>query len=159
MLWKNADTIIERTIGASIVYKIETTDYGVRLTFSGSISSEEMAAWLAESRQFLNTIDVPFCVFVDMREFIPIDEGAREYMITGQKLYLEKGMKRSAVIWNSPVTAYQFRGIAHETGISKNERYIDASADVNWEEIALDWLIKGTDPIGHVNIPFSARHQ
>ncbi|MBU0984121.1 MAG: hypothetical protein KKA42_09650 [candidate division Zixibacteria bacterium] len=55
-------------------------------------------------------------------------------------------MIRSAVILRSPVTTAQFKRIAGETGIFRNERYIDASSLPDWEQIALDWVEKAIDP-------------
>jgi len=40
----------------------------------------------------------------------------------------------------------QFRRIAKDTGVSRHERYVDASKHVDWEKIALAWILDGVDP-------------
>jgi hypothetical protein len=55
-------------------------------------------------------------------------------------------MQRSVVILKDKITMMQFRGIAKETGIYEWERYIDASAVENWEQIGLDWILNAVDP-------------
>lgn len=55
-------------------------------------------------------------------------------------------MQRSAVVLSNAILTLQFKRIAKETGIYEWERYIDASKNPNWEEIATDWLEKAIDP-------------
>ncbi len=40
----------------------------------------------------------------------------------------------------------QFKRIARETGIDQWERYINASATPNWEQVGIDWLTRAADP-------------
>ena len=128
------------------MYKIEKKKYGFMLTFGGKIDANEMEKWFMDSRRVLADQTDPFLVFVDMRTLIPIDYDARQSMLKGQRFYKEKGMERSVVILNSPITTMQFKGIAHETGIYEWERYIDASTEPDWEKVGLDWIINSIDP-------------
>lgn len=128
------------------MYKIEKTDYGVKLTFDGFIKKDEMAKWVEESNQFINSLPSKFGVLVDMRDLKPLDHDTEMEMQRGQKLYKEKGMERSVVILANAVITMQFKRIARETGIYQWERYIDASKVPNWEEIGINWLVKGEDP-------------
>lgn len=128
------------------MYKIEKTDYGVKLTFAGFIQKEEMANWVNESEHALLTFPEKFSVFVDMRELKPLPQESQVEMEKGQKLYKAKGMERSVVILNSATLTIQFKRIAKETGIYEWERYIDASARSNWEELGEGWLLFGADP-------------
>ena len=128
------------------MYKIEKTDYGVRLTFAGRVDAHEMTRWLEESEDVLPGLKRGFCVFVDMRTLIPLTPDTEHLIKEGQKLYKRMGMERSVVILASPVITMQFKGIAHETGIYKWERYIDASSEPNWEQVGLDWLTREIDP-------------
>ncbi len=137
----------------AIIYTIEQTDYGVRLTFSGKVTAEEFSTWLDESRLLLPTIKDDFCVFVDMRSIIPIGVEEGEVISKGQTFYRKSGMLRSVVILSNPVITMQFKQIAHETNIYKYERYIDSSHISNWEQIGLDWLIKQIDPDINITNP------
>ena len=87
-----------------------------------------------------------FQVFVDMRTLIPLTAECRQPLEDGQIYANRKGMNRSVVILSNPVLTLQFKGIAHETGIYKHERYVDASSDPNWEQTGLAWLTKCIDP-------------
>lgn len=128
------------------MYSIEPAEYGVKLTFEGFIDAAEMNRWLDESRKFLNGLEKDFCVFVDMRNLKPLSPLEKDIIKRGQMLYKSMGMKRSVVILSNPVTNLQFTKIAHESGIFEGERYIDASRVSDWEQVALDWLIRGVQP-------------
>ena len=128
------------------MYTAEKTDYGMKFTFGGLFSAEECRDWLKEAGQLLDDSDGDICVFVDMRTLAPLDAEAQDVMQEGQRLYREGRMLRSVVILNSPVIRMQFQHIAHDTGIYKWERYIDASQTPNWEQVGLDWLLNGIDP-------------
>ena len=128
------------------MYKIERTDFGVRLIFDGFMKQEEMAKWVAESEQFVKSLPPKFGVIVDMRGLKPLTAEAEKEMQNGQKLYKKSGMERSAVILSSAVVTMQFKRSAQETGIYQWERYIDASKVANWEEVAKKWLVNAEDP-------------
>ncbi|MFZ5980073.1 MAG: hypothetical protein ACOYVF_05525 [Candidatus Zixiibacteriota bacterium] len=128
------------------MYKIEKTDFGYFLTFAGDMDFEEMHQWFNESKEVLETASRSFGVFVDMRELQLLDPEAQKEMQTGQKYYKTMGMKRSVVILDNPVLTIQFKRIALQSGIYDTERYIDASAVSNWEEIGMDWVLHGIDP-------------
>ena len=128
------------------MYQIKQQDWGLKLTFGGSIDADEMARWLGEMKDLLEDRDIHFFVFVDMRTLIPLDKEAQVHMREGQELARRRGMVRSVVILNSPVVAAQFRRIGGETGIGKWERYIDASSVPDWESVGMDWLLEAIDP-------------
>jgi hypothetical protein len=129
-----------------IMYSIEPTSYGFKLVFGGVMNGTEVDRWLEESRRALQGHAPDFCVFVDMRTLGPLDKEGRDAMRRGQAMYLNHGMKRSVVILSNPVTTQQFKSIAWESGIAETERYIDASADPDWETTALNWLLDGVEP-------------
>jgi hypothetical protein len=150
-IWVKENAIFYRT-GTRIpflegpVFKIERKDYGVRLTFSGMILTDEMALWLVESQKAVLTLPERFGVFVDMRTLRPLVEASQRTMHAGQRLYKENGLERSVVILDNDVVTMQFKRIAKETGIDKWERYIDASQTPDWEAKGLEWVIHGVDP-------------
>ena len=128
------------------MYKIDKTYYGFKLTFGDFIKEDEMKQWVEESRSALSGAPASFGVFVDMRTLKPLPPGAQSYMEEGQKLYKDKGMKRSVVILNSASIQMQFKRLAKESGIYAWERYIDASNTPNWEKVGVDWIMNGVDP-------------
>jgi hypothetical protein len=128
------------------MYKIEKKDYGVKLTFGGFIQQDEMAQWVAESEKFLLSAPSKFGVFVDMRELKPLSKDAQIEMEKGQIAYKSKGMERSVVILDNPITTMQFKRIAKETGIHEWERYIDTSVNPGWEKAGIDWIVHAINP-------------
>ena len=128
------------------MYSIEKTGYGFRLTFSGHITAQKMAEWLNESKELLEETAPGFGVFVDMRTQKPLPDEAHKGALEGQRLYKSKGMSRSVVIVNSHLLTLQLKQFAKKTGIYEWERYIDASADPDWEKLGLDWLEHAIDP-------------
>jgi len=128
------------------VYKIETKPYGYKLTFAGHIDVQEMTKWAEESKRVLSKKVGKFGVLIDMTTLSPISSERQEVLVSGQQLYKQKGMERSAVALNSLVVTLQFKRLARESGIYAWERYIDAGKLTNWERVAEDWIAKGTDP-------------
>lgn len=128
------------------MYKIEVTDYGVKLTFDGFIKQAEMSQWVTESENIVKTLSPGFGVFVDMRGLKPLPQDAEAEMQKGQKLYKECGMTRSVVILANATTTMQFKRIAKETGIYEWERYINASKVDDWEQQGIKWLTDAEDP-------------
>ena len=128
------------------MYKIERKNYGFKLTFGDFIKATEMEQWVKESEKQIQSQVGKFGVFVDMRTLKPLPQDAQEQMEKGQKMYKGKGMERSVVILDSPVTTMQFKRLAQQSGIYQWERYIDASKTSDWEKIGEAWLKSAEDP-------------
>lgn len=128
------------------MYKIEKKPYGYQLTFGDFINKEEMAKWVSDAEKALASAPSSFGVLIDMRTLKPLPADAQDEMKKWQKLFKEKGMKKSAVILDGAVTKMQFMRIGKSTGIYEWERYIDASNVSNWEQVAIDWITKDIDP-------------
>lgn len=128
------------------MYQIDKKPYGLHLTFSGHIPKDELEQWLTESKEMISSLPDEFVVLIDMRELELLAPESRPAMVEGQEYYRVHGMQRSVVILKDKVTMLQFQGIAKETGIYEWERYIDATAEPNWEEIGLDWILNAVDP-------------
>ena len=80
------------------MHKIEKNDTGYLLTFGGSVSAEEMTAWMRESVQALEAEKGAFCVVVDMRTLAPLTPETQAVMLEGRKLYKQRGMTGSSVL-------------------------------------------------------------
>jgi len=129
------------------MYKIEKRPSGYILTFSGTIDQNEMQRWVNESKTTLmSETSGSFGVIIDMKDLKPLSLEAGNVMKQGQKLYKEKGMRRSAVILNSPRLCEQFKNIAIQSGIYVTERYIDASTIDNPSQVAVAWVKDAIDP-------------
>ncbi|MBU8933704.1 MAG: hypothetical protein KOO62_06820 [candidate division Zixibacteria bacterium] len=128
------------------MYAIEKTEYGIHLTFGGTIPGEEMANWVREFRVVVDSIKSDYMVFVDMRDLKTLSKFAQDQMKVGQTLAREGGMVRSVVILADPKIKMQFVGIAKETGIYEWERYIDSSTEADWEEKGMLWIVGAVDP-------------
>ena len=129
------------------MYTIERRPSGYILTFAGLIDNNEMLKWQNESKNVLEKeISSDFGVIVDMRNLMPLASDTQSIMISGQELYKQKGMKRSAVILASAIISMQFKQLAKQSGIYTTERYIDASKYSNAVEVAIKWVKDGIDP-------------
>lgn len=128
------------------MFKVERTSYGIKMTLAGFIEKEESIEWLAEVKRVVKAIPLGFNAFVDMRELKPLPAESQPATKEVHKFCKENGGVRSVVILDSAVTTMQFKHLAKETGIYDVERYIDASSNPNWEEVALLWLNNAVDP-------------
>jgi len=129
------------------MYNIEKRPSGYILTFSGVINEDEMQRWFDDSKKTLQSeTSDSFGVIINMKDLQPINAVARTIMVNGQKLYKDKGMKRSAVILNSAEICQQFKNLALQSGIYVTERYIDASSEPNPIDKAIKWVKDAIDP-------------
>lgn len=128
------------------MYKVEKKKYGYLLTLGGFMNLEEIENWRIESIEALNSAPKEFGVLVDMRSLKPLPAECQEKVGEVQKLYKSKGMSRSAVILESPITTMQFKRFAKESGIYQWERYIDSSIHENPETIGIKWIEDEIDP-------------
>jgi len=128
------------------MYKIEKRPSGYLLTFQGFISEAEMLAWSKEAKSHLASQVGPFGVVVDMRKLSPLPPESQKIMVDTQGLFKQKGMQRSAVVLDNSLVAAQFRRLAKDSGIDAWERYIDASSNPNWSELAVSWVKDGREP-------------
>lgn len=127
------------------MYSIRPEPWGYTLTFQGFIRAPEMEEWKADSDELLRSAPPSFGVFVDMTALRPLAEDAQAVMVAGQQLYAQAGMRRSAVLVDSSVTAFQFKRLAKQSGIYDWERYF-ASDDPDHMAKAMAWLERAVDP-------------
>lgn len=128
------------------MYRIESADYGYKITFIGKIKANEMARWVRESNRMLSKRDTGFCVFWDMRDMETLSASAMENLHTGQELYRKRGMDRSVAVYGDTGLAGKFKRIALDTGNYDRERHIDTTIRSDWELSGLDWVTMGIDP-------------
>ena len=129
------------------MYNITRRPSGYILTFSGKIDAAEMLLWQNDSRNRLATeTSDEFGVIIDMKDLFPLSAEARTIMVNGQRLYKERGMKRSAVILNSAEICNQFKNLALQSGIFITERYIDANLYQDPIDVSIKWVKDGIDP-------------
>lgn len=119
------------------MYKIEKTDYGFHLTFSGRIEAAEMLKWDQESElMFRSFKKQDFVVLIDMTQLQMLPQDSKTILIDGQKLYRDKGMQKSAVLAPNLLVKSQMTNTARESGILDTERYF-LNSDL---KSALQWL-------------------
>jgi hypothetical protein len=128
------------------MYKIEETEYGFKMTLTGFIQKEELKGWSREAAQVLRRQKAGFGALIDTRGMSPLPPDAREFWRRNEVVAKKAGLGRCAHISDDPITMMQFTRIAREVGTIENIRHINASSVPNWEEVALNWIIKGIDP-------------
>jgi hypothetical protein len=128
------------------MYSIDRTPYGYKLKFSGTIDAAEMAKWADEVDRVLASSPDEYGVVVDMVDLVPLKADAQEHMVRGQSIFRDTGRKRSAVMVKDAIVKMQFLRFARQSGIYKEERYIDASRQDDPEAVARAWVVDGVDP-------------
>ncbi len=128
------------------MYRIEKKTSGYVIIFSGVVNAQEMKQWYDESKlKLANESANSFGVIIDMKSLKPLDPEASAIMKSGQKLYRDKGMLRSAVIVNNSEVCGQLKAIASMSGILTTERYIDASTLQDPVAKAVKWVKDGVE--------------
>lgn len=127
------------------MHKLEETKYGYRVTFEGFMSPEDMGKLLTDVKAKVRPRD-DFAVFVDFRRAPAFSAETQEVLKDVIGAFKERGMGRQVVVLNSAIATLQAKRLSKETGVIEFCRYLDASTDPEWEQVAMDWLIKGVDP-------------
>jgi hypothetical protein len=126
--------------------RVTGTDYGLEIVFGGSLSREEAEDVLGELHRKLPPAGGSFGLLVDSRGARAYYAGAQEVFKRAILLCLERGMKRSVVVHDSPIASLQAKRLAIETGTLLWTRYIDADSRPDWQRAVRDWLIDAIDP-------------
>jgi len=128
------------------MFSFEDREYGYKLSFRGFIRADEMYSWLQEAERRISRQGGPFCLFMDIRDLRPIPLDAQRYLEEGYKLLRNRGLLRSSIIFENPVTSMQFRRLAMQTGIQNRERYIDSTQQIDYEEQGLFFIKELCEP-------------
>lgn len=127
------------------MFNIEETNYGYRMNFDGFLKRDEVAAWVAETKKTLKRARA-FGILVDLRGASAFPADAQDTLFEGILYCKERGMERASIVVANPISKIQAIRFTKETGIYPLVRYLDASSDPDWEQGAMDWLLKGIDP-------------
>lgn len=127
-------------------FDVEATDYGMRLAVKGFVSPEDVAEMNQRVEQIVSAQKGSFGVLVDMRANRAFSNEVAELMKQQIEVSKHHGMKRGAIVLQSAIMTLQARRITTETGIGPEVRFIDASADDDWEKSAVAWVARGQEP-------------
>lgn len=125
------------------MHQIEQTDYGMRVTFDGFMSRQDMQAWFDDMKKSgpPPTGQGEYGVLVDLRGAVAFPVESQEVLFDAIKMSMERGMRRNAIIVSNAIAKIQATRIARETGIGKDAiQFFDATTTPDWEKQATDWL-------------------
>lgn len=128
------------------MYEINETEYGYHLIFEGFFKREDMELWLDDIKKTVSSQSGPYGVLVDLRHAAAFPAEAQEVLMEGINYCLSQGMERNAVIVSNAIAKIQASRIAKESGMAANVRYIDASANPDWEKMGTEWITQAADP-------------
>ncbi len=128
------------------MYRIETTDYGFRITATGIFDKGEADRLREDVLEVFSHATGPFSIIVDVRGRVPLDAEAAEAMANLHKTAVLVSLQRAAIIVDSPVIKGQARQITHKAGTTGIDRVIDASCTPDWEHQATNWAANGIEP-------------
>jgi hypothetical protein len=130
----------------SAKYKVETTEYGLKLYVLGFINEDEVRKMNHEIETQGANITDDFGVVVDMRASRAFSNEVAELMKEQIGICVKTGMARGSVVLQSAIMTLQARRLITETNLADKVRFIDASADADWEKTAIAWADRGIEP-------------
>lgn len=128
------------------MYSIENTDYGFKVTASGIVSAHEVARYLKDVTVAARAQKRGFCIMFDAKELGPLERGGQKYLLRSHEVFLDCGVCRVSSVVGSPVARSQFVQLSFQSGLKEKVRHFDMSSVSDWEQQAMDWIIKGIDP-------------
>lgn len=127
-------------------YEIEPTSYGLRLSVSGFVSADEVAGMDRDLERAVRRLDDGFGLVMDMSASHAFSNEAAARVKGQLDLCREHGMARGAIVLQSALVALQARRILAELGLLPRVRFLDSSAEGDWEAAAVGWVRDGTEP-------------
>ncbi|MCH7689937.1 MAG: hypothetical protein IIA17_02695 [candidate division Zixibacteria bacterium] len=128
------------------MYKIEKHKYGLKITITGDLISDEIIGLTHELKAIGDTLTQSFSVLVDARKMMTLDKSVIHLAAECQRVVKECGRQYTAIVLNSPVIKNQVKRISVETGSTNAIRYIFADKTDDWEKVAMDWILRGKEP-------------
>jgi hypothetical protein len=132
--------------GNQAMYQVQKTVFGSRITMAGTFSEEEAHQFSAELAQLRAATPGPRCCILDIRTLVPPESKVVDLITEALGLASDSGLRRAAIIVNSPVIKGQAIQVAFRAKAVDACRYFDASKIENWEELSLDWVVNGVEP-------------
>ena len=127
------------------MYKIEVKSYGIKLTFEGFISPEEMQAYKDEFKTTLDLVPQQFGLLADMRSMKPLPAESQA-ILSAHPEWTATRIVRSATIIDSALVKMQSRRLSKEWKQDSTKRYIDSTQYHDWEHRAEKWIKDGIEP-------------
>ena len=128
------------------MYKIERTDYGFKVTSSGSFSTEEVEHL---QRELINTLaqhDRPFSLVLDARKLaLPGPEVVKVFTEIHTAIW-QMSCERVVFILESPVAKRQVMQMHFIASPNGQDRVIDATKCPDWEARAIAWAAEAVEP-------------
>lgn len=128
------------------MFNIKKKPYGFKMLFDGIIYKPELQEWGKEVEATLAGQDSPFCVFFDARSLFPFNATAQQPAADTLMVMRKAGLQRCVVAYKEKPVQVIWDRLAKWAGISPGMRYIDATSQLNWEELGLKWIEAGIDP-------------
>ena len=128
------------------MYKIDKRPYGYRLTMSGHVNEQQIQEYITELKELLPNLPQKFGIMVDMREMIPLTPDNQASLVASQKLVADRLTRSATIVNDNAIVKMQFRRLSKAGGVVESKRFIDASADPNWNKTAEDWIVMEKDP-------------
>lgn len=129
-----------------MIYRIEKAPYGISVTSDGMMDEEVAKEFSVEFLRKLAEISGSISILIDLRNGKPVSRESQLVLNECYDAVIRKGLVRSANIVSSGLMKMQMMRRAKELGTYEKVRYIDSSAHENCEQVAIDWLERGTDP-------------
>ena len=127
-------------------YQVEATEYGVHVAVGGFVGADEIAAMDRDLERVVGRLTDGFGMILDMRASPAFSVEAAERLKRQLGLCRDHGMERGAIVLESAIMAIQARRIVSEVGLLPKIRFLEASGDDGWEEIAVAWAERGEEP-------------
>ncbi len=127
------------------MYKIEVKSYGIKLTFEGFISPEEMQAYKDEFKSTLDLVPQQFGLLADMRSMKPLPAESQT-ILSAHPEWTATRIVRSTTIIDSALVKMQSRRLSKEWKQDSTKRYIDSTQYHDWENRAEKWIKDGIEP-------------
>lgn len=119
---------------------IESTSYGYAISLSGIISDADALRFVQDIQYRTEHCKTDFSVVFDFRDIDPLSEKAKNMMAIAFTYLKGRGMKKSAVLYDTHAQISDLAEVAYTAGLQDQQRYFSSLAFSEPTKEALYWI-------------------
>jgi len=127
------------------MYSMDKTPYGFSIVLAGSLSKEDLDAWLSEVLMLIPSSPIGVKLLIDATELKLIPRGSKRGYEEILRYFIDNGLQRSCVLYSTASVRLQLANISSTIGFT-GERYLNTSKVASYKRLSREWLVFGKEP-------------
>lgn len=128
------------------MHTTEVHDFGIRVTFSGTVKPADARQFQQEFTELLDQFDEDFGLLLDRRKVTGIAPQAVDAFALIERTFSTPQLRRIAIVIDGSQFPPQLDLQRLSPDVRQKARYVDVQETENWKREALQWIQEGSEP-------------